>query len=104
MICQLNRRDNTNPSPSPIIIKRNDQLSTEFTRNRRILGISEEVINQWLGRVVSVELWTDSLNIGRNVRVCASGDGSPPLVCDCAAGEDEDHAINDIIVALVMVY
>lgn len=92
VVCNFLRRNDTNTPPPSIVVQCEKHSSSELVGDGGKAIVGKEIENVALVWVMSVKLGSDTLNIIRQDGVGTSRYGTPPLVGDCAAGENDHHA------------
>jgi hypothetical protein len=87
--------DDADASSTTIVLKLQEQTSSEGVREGLDTSIKEEVVDVELGSVVGVVLGGDATNVVPDHRVFR--DASPPFVGGGTIGEDHGHTPDVVI-------
>jgi hypothetical protein len=90
----IKRGDNARPATTQVVQQSEEHLAKELGRNpirgERVSGIGQV-------HVMGVELGIDTLNTVHETRDSGSGHGTPPLIGNCAASEDDHISIGRVV-------
>jgi len=94
--------NNGDTSATLIVLQHNKHLSSELVRNGPNSRVGEEIYEIPLSWMVVIKLRSDPLDVAFELSHFAGRYGTPPFICDLAAGENNDHAVGVIIISLVL--